>query len=403
MSPRPGPLAGIRVLDLSAVLVGPSCGLRLAEYGAEIIKIEAPTGDLMRTLGGKSPTGTHGGTYLHLNRGKRSVGLNLKHESAQDAVRKLADGCDVLLSNMRPDALARLGLDAATVRATRPRLIHCLVTGFGPGGPYRGEPAYDSVLQGVSGIAGLTSQAGGRPVYIPLLICDHVVGEIAAGAIMAALIERGRTGEGQAIEVPMLETMAAFVLQEHLGAHSFTPPIGPPGDRRTLDPGNAPLPTADGWISVTANTDAQVAAYLRAAGRAELLNDPKVATVAGRASDVQAWYRLRAECLLHRTTAEWLVILREADVPAMPCHTLETLLEDPHLTAVGLLGDDTHPTEGAIRSIRPTILRDGATATPGAAAQPIGWDTRAVLGELGYDPAAIDALFAEGAAHEAGR
>ena len=399
MTARPGPLAGIRVLDLSAVVVGPSCSARLAEYGAEIIKIESPAGDMMRTLGGKSPTGTHGGTYLHLNRGKRSVGLNLKHKSAQAIIRKLADTSDILLSNMRPDALARLGLDAETLRATRPRLVHCLITGFGPGGPYRGEPAYDSVLQGVCGIAGLSGQRDGKPVYTPLLICDHITGEIAAGAIMAALIERGRTGQGQALEIPMLETMAAFVLSEHLGQHSFDPPIGPPGDLRTLDPGNAPLPTADGWISVTANTDAQVAAYLRAAGRGEWLNDPKIATVAGRASDVQAWYRLRAECLLHRPTAEWLVILRGADVPAMPCHTLTSLLEDPHLAAVGLLGHDTHPTEGAIRTIRPTILRDGAPAPLGTTAQPIGWETRTVLGELGYDPDSIETLFTDGAAH----
>jgi crotonobetainyl-CoA:carnitine CoA-transferase CaiB-like acyl-CoA transferase len=401
MTVRPGPLAGIKVLDLSAVLVGPACTWRLAEYGAEIIKIEAPSGDLMRTLGGPSPTGRHGGTYLHLNRGKRSVGLNLKHKAAQDVVHRLADRCDVVVSNMRPDALARLGLDADSLRAARPRLIHCLITGFGPGGPYRGEPAYDSVLQGVSGVAGLAGQRDGKPVYAPLLICDHVVGEITAGAIMAALIERGRTGQGAALEVPMHETMAALVLQEHLGQQSFAPPLGPPGDLRTLDPGNAPLPTADGWISVTANTDAQVASYLRAVGRADKLDDPAIATVAGRAANVQAWYKFRAECLLGRTTAEWLVILRAADVPAMPCHTLATLLEDPHLTAVGLLGRDTHPTEGAIRTIRSTVLRDGALPAPGAPAQPIGWDTRAVLGELGIEAEAIEGLFASGAAHEA--
>lgn len=401
MTARPGPLDGIKVLDLSAVLVGPACTWRLAEYGAAVIKIEAPAGDLMRTLGGPSPTGRHGGTYLHLNRGKRSVGLNLKHKAAQAVVHQLADQCDVVVSNMRPEALARLGLDAESLRATRPGLIHCLITGFGPGGPYRGEPAYDSVLQGVSGVAGLAGQRDGKPVYAPLLICDHVVGEITAGAIMAALIERGRTGQGAALEVPMHETMAALVLQEHLGAQSFAPALGPPGDMRTLDPGNAPLPTADGWISVTANTDAQVASYLRAVGRAALLDDPAVGTLAGRAANLQAWYKLRAECLLGRSTAEWLVILRAADVPAMPCHTLETLLEDPHLTAVGLLGEDNHPTEGAIRTIRSTILRDGALPAPGAPAQPIGWDTRAVLAELGFEAGAIEGLFASGAAYEA--
>ncbi|MGI4951037.1 MAG: CaiB/BaiF CoA transferase family protein [Janthinobacterium lividum] len=401
MTARPGPLVGVRVLDLTAVVVGPACTLRLAQYGADIVKVEAPTGDLMRTLGGPSPSGKSGGTFLHLNRGKRSLGLNLKHAAAQDVVRRLADVSDVVVSNMRPEALARLGLDAESLRATRPRLIHCLITGFGPDGPYRGEPAYDSVLQGVSGIAGLTGQRDGKPVYVPLLICDHVVGEITAGAIMAALIERGRTGLGSTLEVPMHETMAAFVLQEHLGPQSFEPPIGLPGDIRTLDPGNAPLPTADGWISVTANTDAQVASYLRAAGRAEMLDDPAVSTLAGRAADVKAWYRLRAECLLGRTTAEWLDILRAADVPAMPCHTLASLLDDPHLAAVGLIGADTHSVEGGIRSIRSTILRDGAAVALGAAAQPNGQDTRAILAELGFDEAGIMQMMSSGAAHEA--
>ena len=198
----------------------------------------------------------------------------------------------------------------------------------------------------------------------------------------------------------MHETMAALVLQEHLGAQSFDPPIGPAGDRRTLDPGNAPLRTADGWISVTANTDAQVASFLRAVGRPECLADPAIATLAGRATDLPAWYRFRAQCLAGRSTAAWLDVLRAADVPAMPCHTLETLPHDPHLVAVGLLGTAQHPAEGAIRTIRPTILRDGQAAPPGSPAQPPGWETRAVLDELGLAASEIDALLASGAAYE---
>lgn len=296
---------------------------------------------------------------------------------------------------MRPDALARLGLDAASTRATRPGLIHCTITGFGPGGPYRGMPAYDLVVQGASGIAGLFALRDGAPIYVPLVLCDHVVGEIAAGAVMAALVERSRTGEGDAIEVPMLETMAAFVLHEHLGGGSFEPPIAPAGDRRLLSAGSAPLRTADGWISLTANTDAQCRALLGALGREDLLDDPRFGSVAARMRHIDDWLQLRREAMLTRTTTQWLDALARLDVPAMPCHSLESLLDDPHLRAVGLLGSHRHPTEGAVRSVRPTILHDGAPAEPGAPAGPIGWDTRAVLVELGLEGRDVDALVAD--------
>jgi len=392
-------LHGIRILDLTTVVVGPACTLRLADYGAEVVKVETPAGDLMRSLGGPSPTGRHSGAYLHLNRGKRAACLDLKRPGARDALLRIAARCDVVVSNMRPEALARLGLDAATLRAARPELVHCLITGFGPGGPYRGQPAYDSVVQGASGVAGLFARQGGTPAYVPLLLCDHVVGEIAAGAILAALVARQRTGAGCSLEVPMHETMAAFVLQEHLGRQSFTPPLGPAGDSRTLDPGNQPLPTADGWISVTANTDAQVAAFLTAAGRANVLADPRFASVADRVRNVREWFALRNTALLGRPTAHWLETFAAADVPAMPCHSLDSLLDDPHLDAVGLLTPGRHPTEGAVRRIRPTVLRDGVADAPGNPAPPTGWDTRAVLAEAGLTNDEITALAASGAAH----
>ncbi len=189
---------------------------------------------------------------------------------------RLVASSDVVVANMRPEALARLGLDADGLRDRYPRLVHCTITGFGPGGPYRGRPAYDSVVQGVSGIAGLAERRDGRPLYVPLLLADHVTGEIAASAILAALLARERTGLGATLEVPMHETMAAFVLQEHLGPRSFDPPLGPAGDA-ACSTRNRPLATADGWISLTANTDAQVHAFLRAVGRPELIDDPRAA------------------------------------------------------------------------------------------------------------------------------
>jgi len=393
----PGLLTGIRVLDFTTIVVGPACTL-LADYGADVIKIEPLEGDLMRVLGGPSPSGSHAGSYLHLNRGKRSACLDLKKAEAREAVNRLVDTCDVVVANMRPDALERLGLDATTLRRRHPNLIHCTITGFGPRGPYRGAPAYDSVVQGASGIAALFHRRDGAPAYVPLVLCDHVVGEIAVGAILAALLNRHRTGHGAAIEVPMHETMAALVLHEHLGPSTFEPRIGPPGDTRILNPGNCPAQTADGWVSLTANTDDQVKGLFRAAGREDLLQDQRFRTVADRFRNADAWLRVRNELLCAFTTAECLVLLARHDVPAMPCHTLDTLIEDPHLAAVGLISMQDHPVEGRIRALRPTTVVDGEVSQPRFSAPPAGWDTRDVLREAGLGDTEIEALFARGAA-----
>lgn len=388
------PLSGIRVLDLTSVVVGPACTVRLAGYGAEITKIESFAGDQMRALGGPSHTGLHAGSYLHLNRGKRTVSLDLKKSESREILRRLLNRCDVFVSNMRPDALDRLGLDSASVRAGRPQIVHCTITGFGPGGPYRGRAAYDSALQGAVGLAGLFDRRDGTPKYVPLLICDHVVGEIAAGAIIAALHEREVTGQGSVIEVPMYETMAAFVLQEHLGPASFDPAIGPLGDRRILNPDNRPLQTADGWISLTANTDAQTRAFLKVIGREDAIDDPRFRATADRFKHVDEWFALRNEALKGRTTETWLELFAEADVPALPCHTLDSLLDDPHLGAVGLVENLEHPTEGRIWGLRPTVLNEGVLPGAGCVAGPIGWDTRNVLSELNFSAAEIESLLA---------
>jgi crotonobetainyl-CoA:carnitine CoA-transferase CaiB-like acyl-CoA transferase len=392
------PLKGVRVLDLTAVVVGPVCTWRLGQYGAEIIKVEPPEGDLMRGLGGTSPTGGHSGAYLHFNRGKRNICLDLKKPGARDIMERLIAGSDVVVANMRPNALERLGLDAATIRGRHPDKIHCLITGYGTDGPYAGQPTYDSVVQGATGMAGLALARDGAPNYVPMLICDHVVGEIAAGAIMAALAKRSAGGGGTSLEIPMFETMAAFVLQEHLAQQSFDPPVGPPGDQRLLSPHNKPVKTADGWISFTINTDPQVRAFLKAVGRHDLLDDPRFATVAARAENVREWFAIRGTPLTDKTTSEWLDVFRAADLAAMPCHTLETLPRDPHLAAVGLVSFEDHPAEGRAAAIRSTISFDGAYPALRAPSQPRGADTRALLAELGLSEADIAAAVEGGAA-----
>jgi crotonobetainyl-CoA:carnitine CoA-transferase CaiB-like acyl-CoA transferase len=378
------PLKNIKILDLTSVVVGPVSTWRLGQYGADIIKVEHPTGDLMRGLGGISPTGQHSGAYLHLNRGKKNICLDLKTESGRKICQKLVEWSDVIVANMRPDALERLGLDAKTIREKYPEKIYCLITGYGTDGPYAGLPTYDSVLQGASGIAGLGMARDGQPAYVPMLICDHIVGEITAGAIMAALMQKQKSGIGASIEVPMFETMAAFVLQEHLAQQSFEPSIGPAGDQRLLSPHNKPVKTKDGYISFTINTYAQVRAFLNVTDRPELLTDERFSNVGNRAKYVSEWFEIRGAALENKTTEAWLKSFRAADLPAMPCHSLEILTQDEHLKAVELISHENHITEGKIAVIRPTIQVDGQYGSPGEAAEPCGFNTQNILKDLNY-------------------
>ncbi len=396
------PLEGVRILDLTSVVVGPVTTWRLGQYGAEVIKLESPEGDLMRGLGGLSPTGQHSGAYLHFNRGKQNICLDLKHPAAREVVQRLVASVDVVVANMRPQALERLGLDAAAVRSAHPEKIYCLITGYGTDGPYAGRPTYDSVVQGATGMAGLMLARDGAPSYVPMLICDHVVGEITAGAILAAILQNRASGTGATLEIPMFETMSAFVLQEHLAQASFDPPVGPPGDQRLLSPHNKPVRTADGWISLTINTDPQVRAFLKAIGRDDLLHDQRFATVGARAKNVVAWFEVRGAPRTEKTTAEWLDVFRATDIATMPCHTIESLQHDPHLAAVELVRYEDHPVEGRTAAIRSSIRVDGHSAPLRTPSQPRGWSTRAVLGQLGYTAADVEALLASRAAIASG-
>lgn len=390
------PLRAIRVLDLTSVVVGPVCTWRLGQYGAEIIKVENPEGDLMRGLGGLSPTGQHSGAYLHLNRGKRNICLDLKKPGARDVMDRLIESVDVIVANMRPQALQKLGIDAESVRNRFPEKIYCLITGYGTDGPYAGLPTYDSVVQGVTGMAGLFLKRDGAPNYVPMLICDHVAGEIAAGAILAAVVEYKATGKGCTLEVPMFETMATFVLQEHLAQQSFDPPVGPAGDLRLLSPHNKPVQTADGWISFTVNTDSQVRAFLMATGRESLLADERFTTVAARAKNVKEWFEVRGAPLTSQNTEAWLDLFQKADIAAQPCHTLETLQQDKHLKAVGLISHESHPTEGKTAALRSSIRVNESYLDKRPASQPKGWESEAILAELGFSAEQVDNMRSAG-------
>lgn len=398
-----GPLAGLRVLDLSSVVVGPVCAGVLAEQGAEVIKLEGPDGDLLRRLGGKGRTPGMSGKFLNFNRGKRSLGLDLKKTGAKAAIRRIAATCDVVMTNIRPDAQARMGIDAESLRAATPRLIHCSIVGFGTKGPYAGRPAYDTVIQGISGVAGCFEASTGEPRFVPMVMADHIVGLIAAQMIGFALYRREKTGTGESIEVPMFENMAAFVMMQHLGATTFVPPLGPPGDHRVLSPDARPLKTKDGYICISANTDAQAHAFFDAIGRPELKTDPRFATVAARTANTKAYFTLRGEALRSRTSAEWLADFERLDVPAMPYNTIDSLLTDPHLKAVGMVEPDRHPTEGDTIAIGAPNTLSGGMAPRGRPAPRLGEDTVAVLRESGLGEAEIATLREAGALIEPGR
>ncbi len=391
------PLEGIRVVDMTSVVVGPLCTQTLADYGADVIKIEAPPGgDIARTLAGRGVTPLMSGKFVHLNRNKRSLALDLKKPGGKEALQRLLRISDVLVWNVRPPAMKRLGLAYDDVKAVNPKIVYVGMFGFGQDGRYRSKPAYDSIIQGSAGVAALNHLALGEPRYLPMVMADRSVGLIATQMILLALFHRERTGEGAAIEIPMFENMAKYVLEEHMYLKTFEPPLGPAADPRLIDPNARPLKTRDSWVCITANTNAQAFAVFDAIGRPELKDDPRFNSVAARFKNVRDYFAIRAEGLLQKTTAEWVEIFDRVDVPAMPYHTLDSLMEDPHLDDVGFFQRIDHPTEGSIRNMR---LPNKTSFSPRAQVQgapKLGQHSVEVLQEAGLDARAIEALIENG-------
>ncbi|HJQ62939.1 MAG TPA: CoA transferase [Burkholderiales bacterium] len=391
-----GPLEGVRIVDLTSVVVGPLATQILADHGAEVIKVESQAGDLVRVMNGKSVTPGMGAKFLHLNRNKRSIVLDLKKPAGHAALMKLVERADVLIWNVRPPAMARLKLAYEDVRAVNPAIVYCGMFGFGQDGRYRDKPAYDTIIQGSGGMAALHHRALGEPRFVPMVVADKVVGLIAVQMIAMALYRRARTGEGCSIEIPMFENLAKFVLEEHMYLKTFDPPLGETGDPRLLDPLGKPIPTRDGWICISANTNAQAFAFFDAVGRPELKSDPRFCSVPARFAHVKAYYEIRMEVLKTRTTAEWLEVFDRADVPAMPYHTLDSLLEDPHLKDVAFFQMQEHPTEGRTRSMRLPNKWSCGTRREWSPAPKLGQQSVEILREAGYSEADIDKMIADG-------
>ncbi len=393
-----GPLDGVRVLDLTTVVMGPYATQILADFGADVVKVEPPEGDVMRY---NAPLRTKGmgHIFLNANRNKRSIVLDLKQPAAREACLALARSADVLVYNIRPQAMARLGLSYEEVRAVNPRLIYVGGFGYSQRGPYAAKAAYDDLIQGAAGLPWLAERAGAEsPRYTPVIIADRSVGLHMANAVSAALYRREKSGVGQRVDVPMFESLLQSVLGEHLAGHTFEPPVAPPGYGRMLAPERRPYRTRDGYVCVLVYNDKQWQAFFRVIGRPELKGDPRYATQEARSRDFQGAYALVAEEMARRSTAEWIAALEAADIPVQKMNSLEDILADPHLAAIGYFQEREHPTEGRIRSM--AVPSEWSESPPQYRrhAPRLGEHTREVLREAGLDEAAIERLMASGAA-----
>lgn len=350
-------LEGIRIVDLSSVVFGPYATQMLADMGAEVIKVEPPIGDVSRYLGRHAKTRGMGSTHMTLNRGKKSIVLDLKQSDDARTMSKLLKTADIFIHNIRGKAISKLGFGYEDVKAIKPDIIYVHCTGFGQDGPYRDLQAYDDVIQASTGVATLLPRADGnaRPRYIPSLIADKVAGHYGAQAMLAAIIHKLKTGEGQHVEVPMFEAFASFNLVEHMQDATFDPPIGPIGYPRQLDPGRQPFPTADGYISIVPYTDDKMIRLFDLLGAPETLSREEFADPVNRFKNSALLYAEVGRLTQAKTTAEWMKILTAASFPAMPVRDLADIFDDPHFNETGFFRSREHPTEGRFRELRPPI------------------------------------------------
>jgi crotonobetainyl-CoA:carnitine CoA-transferase CaiB-like acyl-CoA transferase len=390
-----GPLAGVRVLDLTSVVLGPYATQMLGDLGADIIKIESPEGDTTRYTG----PGRHrdmASLFMGINRNKRSIVLDLKEACTRDAMLRLVDTADVLVHNIRPQKLDRLGLGREVLLARRPRLIYAGIHGWREDGPYSGRPAYDDIIQGHCGIAGLMDKLTGEPRYAPTILADKICGMMTSQAILAALYHREKTGRGQYIEIPMFETMVSFVMIEHLHGRTFVPEEGALGYSRVLAPWRRPYRTADGFVCMLAYTDAQWQRFWNAIGKPEMMRDPRFVDMAARSRHIDDIYRLAGEQLASRKTAEWIALFDELEIPAGPVNSLEQVMNDPHLEAIGFFRHMQHPTEDEVVVPDVPVRFADSPATIRRLPPRLGEHGREILQEIGMRPDEIERLVASG-------
>jgi crotonobetainyl-CoA:carnitine CoA-transferase CaiB-like acyl-CoA transferase len=391
-----GPLEGIKVVDMTTVLMGPYATQMLGDYGADVIKVESLDGDVTRLIGPTRHPGM-GPVFLNTNRSKRSICLDLKSALGREAVLRLIRSADVLVYNVRPQAMARLNLGYDVMSEVNPRLIYAGVFGFGQDGPYAAKPAYDDLIQGATGLPALMADTSdGTPRYVPNALVDRIVGLTAVGAICASLVTRERTGCGQRVDIPMFETMAGFVMGDHMGGLTYEPPLDKGGYARHLSRDRRPYKTSDGYLSVIVYNDKQWDSFFKATGRDDLRTDPRFATFAGRAVNIDFVYGELARIFETRSTAEWIELLNQADVPVMPMHDLQGILHDEHLVATGFFPVVEHPTEGPIRSMKVSASFSETVAEPARLAPRLNEHGAEILQEIGFSREEIETMIRDG-------
>jgi len=380
MSQPSGPLAGITVLDLTSVLYGPYASQTLGDWGAEVIKIEPLTGDTWRYSGQFRNRGMTG-QFMAVNRNKRSLALDLKQPDGKAVLQRLIAKADVLLTNIRPAALARLGFGYEACQQINPRLVYAAATGFGQDGPWAARPAFDEVIQASSGFASAMG-SDDEPAFVPSLVADKICGLTLAAAVSAALVHRERTGKGQMVEVPMLETITAFNSIEMLGGHAFDPPIGPAGYKRMKE--RRPVRTKDGWLTMLPYSGENWCIFFEAVGHPECIEQFAVRDAVARAKNIDQIYNKMAEIAITRTTAEWEELLLRIDVPHAAFAKITEIAEQPHLKAVGMIATLDHPSEGKIRQARPSARFSDTPAEIHRMPPRLGEHSRAILREAGF-------------------
>lgn len=398
MNKSTGPLAGIQVLDLTSVLFGPYAAQMLGDWGADVIKVEPLTGDTWRYSGQFRNRGMSG-QFMAVNRSKRSLALDLKHPDGKAVLQRLIAKADVLVTNIRPAALARLGFGYEDCHKLNPRLIYAAATGFGQDGPWAARPAFDEIIQASSGFAS-SMGSDEEPAFVPSLVGDKICGLAMTGAISAALVHRERTGKGQMVEIPMLETIAAFNSIEMLGGHAFVPPIGPAGYKRMKE--RRPVKTKDGWLTMLPYSGDNWCEFFEAVGHPECIEEFAVKDPVLRGQNIDRIYKKMAEIALTRTTAEWEALLLKIDVPHASFAKVTEIAEQPHLKAVDMFVTLNHPTEGEIKQARPSARFSESPAAIQRMAPRLGEHSQAVLKEAGLSDAEIAELVEKKAVGVAG-
>lgn len=393
------PLQGLTVVDLSTVVFGPLASQILGDYGATVLKVETPEGDSTRRTGPVREDGM-AAMFLGCNRNKRSVVLDLKQADAQEALQQLIARADVFMHSMRPQKLAKLGIDPATLNARYPRLVYAGLHGFAEGGPYAGRPAYDDVIQGMSGIADLMLQQGGEARYFPMVAADKTCGHVAAHAVLAALMRRERTGQGGFVEIPMFESMVSFNLVEHMYGQHFVPPLSSTGYPRVMAPSRRPYATVDGYVAMMPYTDVHWQRFFAEVGQPALAQDPRFTGMAQRTAHIAELLALAAEFIRLKPSAYWLQACERLEIPAAPIASLDDLQTDPHLEATGFFATLNDPAMGTLRLPSAPVRFDGERL-PVQMPPRLGEHTRSSLMQAGLSAESVDHLLATGQARQA--